>query len=247
METSMGRALEVEIKETEKTLKQLLHQQQSGRMKERIQVLSGLKTQPVPNALMAAMLIERDYSTVKRWLRIYRHQGIGKLLQLNSGGGKSLSWPPEILDVLEKQLHQPQGFDSYKAIPKWLKPTDGIELLYSTRHGIVHKRLKVRPKVVRPQSHQRHESPAIDFEKKALRLSRIAVLYWCTDESRFGLKTVTRRRLTPRGVKPNGQVQWSFQSYYLYGLVEPLTGENLFLEYSHLNTNGFEAYLQEFS
>lgn len=71
--------------------------------------------------------------------------------------------------------------------------------------------------------------------------------YWCTEESRFGLKTVTRRRLTPRGVKPNGQVQWSFQSYYLSGLVEPLTGENLFLEYSHLNTNGFEAYLPEFS
>lgn len=38
METSMGRPLEVEIKETEKTLKQLLPQQKSGRMKERIPV-----------------------------------------------------------------------------------------------------------------------------------------------------------------------------------------------------------------
>ena len=161
----MGRPLEVEIQETEQTLKPLLPQQKSGRMKERIQVLYGLKTQQVPNALMAAMLRGRDYSTVTRWLRIYRHQGIDKLLQLNWGGGKSLSWSPEILDVLEKPLQQPQGFDSYKAIQKWLKQTYGIELLYSTLHGIVHKRLKVRPKVVRPQSHQRRESQAIDFEK----------------------------------------------------------------------------------
>ncbi|BAP56697.1 hypothetical protein THII_2400 [Thioploca ingrica] len=60
---------------------------------------------------------------------------------------------------------------------------------------------------------------------------------WCTDESRFGLKTITRRRLTQRGVKPVGQVQWAFKSYYLYGLVEPLTGENFCLECSHLNTD----------
>lgn len=250
----MGRPLEVEIQEPEKTLKQLLHQQKSGRMTERIQVLYSLKTQQVPNALMAARLIGRDYSTVKRWLRIYRHQGISKLLQLNSGGRKSLSLSPEILEVLEKRLQQPQGFDGYKAIQMWLKPTYGIELLYSTLHGIVHNRLKARPKVVRPHSHQRHESPAIDFKKKALRLSRMAVLYsnqpkryWCSDESRFGLKTVTRRRLTQRGIKPTGQVQWAFQSYYLYGWVEPLTGENFFLECSHLNTDCFEAYLQEFS
>lgn len=41
------------------------------------------------------------------------------------------------------------------------------------------------------------------------------VRYWCWDESRLGLKTIPRRRLTQRGVKPIGLVQWSFQSYYL--------------------------------
>lgn len=53
--------------------------------------------------------------------------------------------------------------------------------------------------------------------------------------------------MTQRGIKPVAPVQWSFQSYYLYGLVEPLTGESVFLECSHLNTDGFEAYLHEFS
>lgn len=99
---------------------------------------------------------------------------------------------------------------------------------------------------------KRDDSKAIDFEKT----SQTAVLYhsenrticyWCSDESRLGLKTITRRRLTQRGIKPIGPVQWSFKSYYLYGLVEPLTGDHWFLESSHLNTDCFEAYLSEFS
>ena len=162
----MGRTLKVEIKETERTLKQLLHQQKSGRLRERVQVLYGLKTQQVPSALAAAILIGRDYSTVKRWLRIYRHQGIHELLRLHSGGGKSLSLTPEILAALEQQLQQPQGFDSYKAIQIWLKQTYGRELLYSTLQNLVHNRLKARLKVVRPQSTKRDESQASEFEKK---------------------------------------------------------------------------------
>ena len=56
----MGRTLKVEIKETERTLKQLLHQQKSGRMRERLQVLYGLKTQQVPSALAAARLLNGE-------------------------------------------------------------------------------------------------------------------------------------------------------------------------------------------
>ena len=80
------------------------------------------------------------------------------------------------------------------------------------------------------------------LKKTAQRLSILATLYhppmpsihyWCQDESRFGLKTITRRRLTLRGVKPHSPVPWSFKSSYLYGRVEPLTGESCFLELSH--------------
>ena len=69
------------------------------------------------------------------------------------------------------------------------------------------------------------------------------IRYWCTNESRFGLKTVIRRKMTKRGVKPLGKIQWTFQAYYLDGFVEPLIGYRYFLECSHLNTDCFEAYL----
>lgn len=71
--------------------------------------------------------------------------------------------------------------------------------------------------------------------------------YWSQDESRFGLKTITRRVLTAFGIKPVGPVQWNFQSFYLYGAVEPLSGENFFLEFSHLNADSFQLFLNEFS
>jgi hypothetical protein len=49
------------------------------------------------------------------------------------------------------------------------------------------------------------------------------VRYWCADESRAGLLTVTGRKLTGLGVKPIGEVQWQFLYRWLYGVVEPLS------------------------
>jgi hypothetical protein len=43
------------------------------------------------------------------------------------------------------------------------------------------------------------------------------IKYWCQDETRIGLKTIERKRITALGVKPIGKVQWNFKAYYLYG------------------------------
>lgn len=51
-------------------------------------------------------------------------------------------------------------------------------------------------------------------------------------------------KITARGVKPIGQVQWKFQATYIYGVVEPKTGEHFFYEFSHLNSQCFEIFLQ---
>jgi hypothetical protein len=50
--------------------------------------------------------------------------------------------------------------------------------------------------------------------------------YWCQDETRIGLKTIERKKITARGVKPIGLVQWSFKAYYLYGRL-PLKPEKI--------------------
>jgi transposase len=73
------------------------------------------------------------------------------------------------------------------------------------------------------------------------------IRYWSQDESRFGLKTITRRILAGLGIKPVGPVQWNFQYFYLYGAVDPLSGESFFFEFSHLNAECFQLFLDEFS
>ena len=47
---------------------------------------------------------------------------------------------------------------------------------------------------------------------------------WVQDESRCGLLPIQRRRITARGVQPAIAAAYRFESLYLYGAVEPLTG-----------------------
>ena len=67
------------------------------------------------------------------------------------------------------------------------------------------------------------------------------------DESRFGLLTIRRRRLTARGVQPVGSVQHVFEWFYVYGAVEPTTGERFFLELPYLNAEMFQLFVDAFA
>jgi transposase len=67
------------------------------------------------------------------------------------------------------------------------------------------------------------------------------------DESRFGLLTVRRRRLTARGIQPVGAVQHVYEWFYVYGAVAPTTGERFFLELPYLNADTFQIFIEAFA
>jgi transposase len=67
------------------------------------------------------------------------------------------------------------------------------------------------------------------------------------DESRLGLLTVRRRRLTAYGVQPVGAVQHVFEWFYIYGAVAPTTGERFFLEWPYLNAQTFQLFVDAFA
>jgi transposase len=67
------------------------------------------------------------------------------------------------------------------------------------------------------------------------------------DESRFGLQTVQRRRLTARGTKPVGSYQHRFENFYLYGAIAPRSGDGYFLGLPKLNADLFQVFLDAFA
>ena len=74
-----------------------------------------------------------------------------------------------------------------------------------------------------------------DYDKK--------IMYWSTDETRFGLITDLGRRITLKGVKPKAKVQWNFEYRWLYGAVAPVQGEFFNWEFTHFNAHFFEVFL----
>ena len=127
-------------------------------------------------------------------------------------------------------------------------------------HNLVHDKLKVKLKVARPHSDEQEPAAVENFKRELSKKLRSVikeakaqpkkfktVRYWCQDETRLGLRTVRRRKLTLRGVKPIGIVQLRREKYYMYGVVEPKTGDNFFREISHLDTECFQEFINEFS
>ena len=74
-----------------------------------------------------------------------------------------------------------------------------------------------------------------------------SVRLFCQDESRFGLLPVSSRRITLPGIKPIANIDYTFENLYLYGSVEPTTGESFFLEMPWLNSICFQLFIDKFA
>jgi putative transposase len=67
------------------------------------------------------------------------------------------------------------------------------------------------------------------------------------DETRLGLQPILRRRMTACGVQPVATVWPRFENFYLFGAVEPTTGDSFFLELPLLNSAMFQLWLDNFA
>lgn len=74
-----------------------------------------------------------------------------------------------------------------------------------------------------------------------------SVRVFSQDETRYGLLAAARRRITQRGIKPVAEIDYKYEAVYLYGAVEPVTGERFFLEFSHLTSDCFQCFINKFS
>jgi transposase len=61
------------------------------------------------------------------------------------------------------------------------------------------------------------------------------------------LKTTVGCLITSLGVKPLGTWQWQFKAFWIYGAVEPTTGEQFFLQFTHVDSQCYQLFLDQFS
>ena len=70
---------------------------------------------------------------------------------------------------------------------------------------------------------------------------------FCQDECRIGLMPIKRRRITLPGVNPIQTAKPGYEYFYLYGAVEPETGQRFFTERERLNSDCFQVFLDRFA
>jgi len=70
---------------------------------------------------------------------------------------------------------------------------------------------------------------------------------WCQDEARFGQKGCLSRVWAPRGSRPTVPLQNEYEWVYLYGAVNPETGESCALVLPWANTEMMQLHLNALS
>ena len=252
----MANKFKVEIQETVEELEHRLERAITSVSKEKLLLLYWIATKKIKTREELATMLKRDESTIYRWLRAYKQGGITSLLTVKKAPGKTPHIPPEVREKLIKKLQEPEGETSYGKLQIWLEKECGIKVSYKVVHDLVHYKLKSYLKVPRPQSNKVNEVAQTNFKKKLWEIIKVMIKYfgtgqpvriWCQDESRFGLITMQGRMITLKGIKPVGKKQWKRGNFYVYGVVEPSTGEQYYQDFSQLNHNCFQEFLNGFA
>jgi len=166
----------------------------------------------------------------------------------------------ETIAKIQQELSDPEGFKSYKEIQLWLLICQDIDISYPTTHRIVRYEFNGTLKVPRP-IHEKQQSGIIEAFKNHFptRIKGLMneireqwgdnrpISYWFQDETRLGYRTESGQKITRAGVQPKQILQWHYSYYYIYGLVDPVTGRSFFYEFSHFNSDCLGLFLEQFT
>jgi hypothetical protein len=117
------------------------------------------------------------------------------------------------------------------------------------------KRLNLSRQKTRP-SHPKSNPAAKAASKRKLpsKLQGIAAEHpdarlqlWCQDEARFGQKGRTTRAWYERGVRPPGEIDRRFESWYLFAACRPGTDETFALALPRVSAAAMEILLEHLS
>ena len=112
----MSRPFHLEISESLEYLDQRLRHARSTRQTEKLQMLWWIKSGQVSQHRELGERLNRNGSTISRWLQTYRNGGLKGLLAQKSAPGAAWKIDGAVLGALQVQLREPEGFRSYGAV-----------------------------------------------------------------------------------------------------------------------------------
>lgn len=148
-----------EISEPVEKLERLVRKERDAQIQRRFHMLLLLKTGEAKSRSAAARHLGVHRNTIAHWLELYEEGRIEKIQEIGEPGPEpgQQSIPSDVMEDLADRLAEPEGFGSYTDIQRWLAEEHGVELPYSTVHGIVRYELGAKPKSPRP-SHPKKTS-----------------------------------------------------------------------------------------
>ena len=205
----------IKITESVENLREILKQQKKILAYNKVQMLYLFQSKQVETVREVSSVLGKSEATIHRWLSQYRKGGLENLLKNRQVFGRPKKFSVEIAATLQQELRDPEGFKSYKEVHLWLWLIKGIASSYPAVYSLVRGELKSKLKIPRPRSISQKSMAIKEFKNnlhqqiKALLQKALPqvnkykkVTYWCSDESRIGLHTIRRRKLTLSGVKP---------------------------------------------
>lgn len=245
------------VAESVEELQDLLKANRKAHLHRRIHLLLLIRSGQVETRKQAAKHLAIHRNTIRNWLRAYQSDGLQGLLHFQQAAppAEQKTLPEPVYQDLQNRLDEGGFAGGYLEARCWLRDEFGMEVSYKTLHRILYYRLKAKLKRARPSHAKKNEAEVAAFPSRLRRLidavaafSQRALRLFVQDESRFGLhEGMMRRCLTAFGVKPIQTVLPRYEYFWLYGAVEPATGEGIFLERPALDTACFQAYIDEFS
>ena len=255
----MSGVSKVAIAESAESLKTVMKRQKSALSYVKVQALYLLKIQATETIRYLAVMMGRSESTIYYWLQLYRQGGLPKLLEEPPKTGRPKKTTIDTIARIKQELSDRLGFASYQEILLWLFSYLDVEISYSTAYKIVRYELQSKLKVPRP-THEKQAPGVVEAFKQFLPIrikgiiqeikdkyhDQVNIAYWCQDETRLGFRTESGKKITLKGVKPQQTLQWHYDYYYIYGLIEPIGGRSFFYEFSHFNSDCMEVFLHQF-
>jgi transposase len=137
-----------EISEPVEQLERLVRKEKEAQIQRRFHMLLLLKTGEAKSRSAAARHLGVHRNTIADWLDLYEEGGLAKIQEIGDPGPEpgQQSIPPDVMEALKERLSRPEGFGSFTEIQRWLAEEHGVELSYSTVHGIARYELGAKPK-----------------------------------------------------------------------------------------------------